>query len=221
LRATNMLLAGKTIVVGGYGWCGQGLARRARGLGAQVIVLEVNPIKALEAKLEGYEVMPALRAAELGDIFVISTGNVNILDRVHFERMKDGAILSNAGHFDVEINVTALRSMATSRRILRTHIEELTMSDGRRLHLLCDGRLTNLIASEGHPDAVMDMSFANQALAAEYIAKNYQNLQNKVYDLPKEVDTEIARIKLDAMNVQYDTMTDEQTTYLHSWQVGT
>ncbi len=221
IRATNTLLAGKTFVVAGYGWCGRGLALRARGMGANVIVTEVDPLPALEAVMDGYRVMPMAEAARVGDIFVTVTGDINVIDRHHFEVMKDGAIVANSGHFNVEINIPALEEMAVSKRLVRPFVEEYELNDGRRIYLLAEGRLVNLAAAEGHPASVMDMSFANQALAAEYMVKNGPKLEKKVYSVPEEIDREIARLKLDAMGVQIDNLTDEQLKYLHSWEEGT
>ncbi len=221
VRATNVLLAGKTFVVAGYGWCGRGVAARARGMGAQVIVTEVDPVKALEAVMDGYRVMPMAEAAKLGDIFVTLTGDINVIDRQHLEAMKDGAILANSGHFDAEINLRALEKLSEGRRRVRESVDEYRLQDGRRLYLLGEGRLVNLAAAEGHPAAVMDMSFANQALGAEWIAQNAQKLEKKVYEIPHEVDQEIARLKLHAMGIQIDYLTDEQQRYLASWQEGT
>lgn len=221
IRATNVLLAGKTFVVAGYGWCGRGVASRARGLGAQVIVTEVDPVKALEAVMDGYRVMPMAEAAKVGDIFVTLTGDINVIDRQHLEAMKDGAILANSGHFDSEINLKALQAMSEGKRAVRDSVDEYRLQDGRRLYLLGEGRLVNLAAAEGHPAAVMDMSFANQALGAEWIAQNAQRLEKKVYEIPHEVDQEIARLKLHAMGVQIDYLTEEQQRYLSSWQEGT
>ncbi len=221
VRATNVLLAGKTFVVAGYGWCGRGVAARARGMGAQVIVTEVDPVKALEAVMDGYRVMPMAEAAKLGDIFVTLTGDINVIDRQHLEAMKDGAILANSGHFDAEINLRALEKLSEGRRRVRESVDEYRLQDGRRLYLLGEGRLVNLAAAEGHPAAVMDMSFANQALGAEWIAQNAQKLEKKVYEIPHEVDEEIARLKLHAMGIQIDYLTDEQQRYLASWQEGT
>ena len=221
IRATNVLLAGKNFVVAGYGWCGRGVASRARGMGAQVIVTEVDPVKALEAVMDGYRVMPMAVAALEGDIFVTLTGDANVIDRAHLEAMKDGAILANSGHFDSEINLKALTAMSESRKRVRDSVEEFHLSDGRKLFLLGEGRLVNLAAAEGHPAAVMDMSFANQALGAEWIALNHAKLNNEVYELPHEVDQEIASLKLHAMGIQIDYLTDEQKHYLTSWQEGT
>jgi adenosylhomocysteinase len=221
IRATNVLVAGKVVVVAGYGWCGRGVASRARGLGAQVIVTEVDPVKALEAVMDGYRVLPMADAAREGDIFVTLTGDINVIDRVHLEQMKDGAILANSGHFDAEINLKALTAMSETTRRVRASVDEYRLQDGRRLFLLGEGRLVNLAAAEGHPAAVMDMSFANQALGAEWIAINHRQLEKRVYELPDEVDQEIARLKLHAMNVRIDYLTDEQQRYLSSWQEGT
>jgi adenosylhomocysteinase len=221
IRATNVLIAGKTFVVAGYGWCGRGLASRAKGHGAEVVVTEVDPVKALEAKMDGFEVMPMSKAAQLGDIFVTVTGDVNVLDREHFEAMKDGVLLANSGHFNSEINLKALDELAGSVREVRPMVQEYKMADGRRLHVLGEGRLINLAAAEGHPAAVMDMSFANQALSVEYMAKNQKDLERRVYDVPAEIDAEVARLKLRAMGVQIDTLTPEQVKYLNSWEEGT
>ncbi len=221
IRATNVLLAGKVFVVAGYGWCGRGVANRARGMGAHVVVTEVHPIKALEAVMDGFQVMPMAQAAPIGDFFVTLTGDCNVIDRAHLERMKDGAIMANSGHFDSEINLKALRSMSEGTRRIRPSVDEYRLGDGRKLHLLGEGRLVNLAAAEGHPAAVMDMSFANQALGAEWIATNHAKLGKQVYELPHEVDEEIASLKLKAMGVGIDTLTDEQRRYLTSWQEGT
>ncbi len=221
IRATNVLLAGKTFVVAGYGWCGRGLASRARGMGASVIVTEVDPLPALEAVMDGFRVMPMDQAAKEGDIFCTVTGDLNILDRQHFESMKDGTIISNSGHFNVEINIPALEEMSVSKRQVRPFVDEYIMKDGRHIFLLGEGRLINLAAAEGHPASVMDMSFANQALSAEYILRNASSLEKKVYSVPMDIDREIARLKLDAMHVNIDTLTAEQSLYLNSWESGT
>ncbi|MBI3647685.1 MAG: adenosylhomocysteinase [Actinobacteria bacterium] len=222
MRATNRLLAGRTIVVCGYGMCGRGVASRARGMGAHVIVTEVDPTPALEAMMEGYRVMPLLEAARVGDIFITVTGDKAVIRREHMDRMKDGAILANSGHFDVEIDKEALGTIAEGRvRRIREFVDEYTTGDGRRLHLLGEGRLVNLAAAEGHPAAVMDMSFANQALAAEWVVKNAASLSPQVYEVPREIDKEVARLKLRAMGVEIDTLTEEQEEYLRSWQEGT
>ncbi len=221
IRSTNVLLAGKTFVVFGYGWCGRGVASRAHGMGANVIVCEVNPTRALEAVMDGYRVMPGIEAAALGDIFVTVTGDINVLDRQHLERMKDGALLANSGHFNDEINIPALESLSTAKRRVRDFVDEYTYADGRKVHLLAEGRLVNLSAAEGHPASVMDMSFANQALGAEYMLDNAKQLLPRVYTIPAEIDKEIARLKLHAMGVRIDVLTSEQDTYLNSWQSGT
>jgi adenosylhomocysteinase len=222
IRATNVLIAGKTVVVGGYGWCSRGIAMRASGLGANVIVTEVDPLKALEAVMDGFRVMPMSDAAPQGDVFVTSTGDINVIDKHHFEIMKDGAIVSNSGHFNVEINIQALEEMAEGEpRRVRPSVDEYTLPDGRLIHLLAEGRLVNLAAAEGHPSAVMDMSFANQALSAEYMLKHAEELEKTVYPVPEDIDQEIARIKLQAMGVEIDVLTPEQTKYLSSWEEGT
>jgi adenosylhomocysteinase len=220
-RATNVLWAGKTVVVCGYGWCGRGIASRAHGLGAHVIVTEVQPVRALEAVMDGFRAMSLAQAAPLGDIFVTVTGDVNVIDRRHLEVMKDGAILANSGHFNVELNLEALESMAEGRRQIRPSVEEFRLRDGRRLFLLAEGRLVNLAAAEGHPASVMDMSFANQALSAEYLVLQEQRLPVAVHTVPREIDQEVARLKLAAMNITIDTLTEEQERYLASWQEGT
>jgi adenosylhomocysteinase len=221
IRATNVLLAGKTFVVAGYGWCGRGLASRAKGHGADVVVTEINPVKALEAAMDGFRVMPMEKAAEAGDIFVTVTGDVNVLDRQHFERMKDGAILANSGHFNSEINLKALDALAGEVSQVRPMVQQYRLADGRRLHVLGEGRLINLAAAEGHPAAVMDMSFANQALSLEYLALHHQEMERRVYDVPPEIDAEVARLKLQAMGVAIDELTEEQERYLNSWEEGT
>jgi len=221
IRATNVLIAGKTFVVGGYGWCARGLADRARGMGANVIVTEIDPLKALEAVMDGFRVMPMVEAAPIGDIFCTLTGDLHVLDKHHFDAMKDGAIISNSGHFNVEINIPALEEMAEEKIRVRPMIDQYLMADGRRLNLLAEGRLVNLAAAEGHPSSVMDMSFANQVLSAEYMIKNADKLENKVYGVPEEIDAEIARLKLEAMDIIIDVLTEEQTKYLNSWQEGT
>ena len=220
-RATNVLWAGKRVVVCGYGWCGRGVAMRAKGMGAQVIVTEVEPIPALEAVMDGFSVMPALEAARTGDIFITITGDTHVLDRAHFEVMKDGAILANSGHFNVEINIEALDAMAQGKREVRPNVEEYRLKDGRRLHLLAQGRLVNLACAEGHPPSVMDMSFANQALAAEYIARKEKRLEPGVYPVPLEIDRGVGRLKLQSLGVKIDTLTPEQEEYLRSWDMGT
>ena len=221
LRATNRLLAGSYFVVAGYGWCGKGVAQRARGMGAIVIVTEVDPIKALEARMDGFLVMPMKEAAKLGDFFVTVTGNIHVIRREHFEVMKDGAIVANSGHFNVEIDIPALEEMAVEKREIRKNVTEYKLKDGRRIYLLAEGRLVNLAAAEGHPASVMDMSFSNQALSAEYIVKNHEKLENKVYRVPRELDEEVARLKLRALNIEIDELTEEQVKYLHSWEMGT
>ncbi|MBI4553106.1 MAG: adenosylhomocysteinase [Candidatus Latescibacteria bacterium] len=221
LRSTNRLLAGSTFVVCGYGWCGRGVATRARGLGSNVIVTEINPLRALEAAMDGFRVMPMAAAAAVGDIFVTTTGALNVVDRAHFEVMKDGAIVANSGHFNVEINLNALESSATGKRTVREFVDEYTLQDGRRVHVLGEGRLINLAAAEGHPASVMDLSFANQALAAEYLVKSGPQLERKVYRIPVELDQEIARLKLATMGIMIDQLTPEQDKYLSSWEQGT
>ena len=221
LRATNTLIAGKTVVVAGYGWCSRGVAMRAEGLGANVIVTEVDPLRALEAVMDGYRVMPMLEAAKVGDIFVTSTGDKHVIDRAHLEVMKDGAIVANSGHFNVEINIPALRDLAVEVRQPRAFVEQFVLVDGRRISLLGEGRLINLAAAEGHPSAVMDMSFANQALCAEYMVQNAEQLENKVYSVPEEIDKQIAALKLKAMGIEIDVLTPEQAHYLTSWEEGT
>ena len=221
IRATNRLLAGSTFVIAGYGWCGRGLAMRAQGAGAKVIVTEIDPLKAIEAAMDGFDVMPMTEAAPLGDIFCTVTGNKDVLRREHFEKMKDGAIISNSGHFNVEIAIGDLEKMTKAKRTMRPFVEEYQIPDGRRLYLLAEGRLVNLAAAEGHPSCVMDMSFANQALSAEYIVKNHRELKKTVYAVPQEIDERIAALKLDAMNIKIDKLTEEQRRYLASWQEGT
>jgi adenosylhomocysteinase len=221
IRATNLLLAGKTFVVAGYGWCGRGLANRARGLGANVVVTEVEPLPALEAVMDGFRVMPMIEAARLGDVFCTVTGDVNVIDRSHLEVMKGGAIIANSGHFNVEINIPALEEMSSEKLQVRPFVEQYTLKDGRRLNLLGEGRLVNLAAAEGHPASVMDMSFANQALSIEYLLQHADELEDKVYTIPEAVDREIARLKLESMGVRIDTLTPEQQKYLASWEEGT
>jgi adenosylhomocysteinase len=221
IRATNVLLAGLNVVVAGYGWCGRGVAMRARGLGANVIVTEVEPTKALEALMDGYRVMSMHEAAAIGDIFITVTGNKHILARDHFERLKNGAILANSGHFNVEIDLEALGKLASSRRQTREYVEEFVLRDGRRVYVLGEGRLINLAAAEGHPASVMDMSFANQALAAEHMVKNHATLEKKVYSVPEALDKQVAKMKLEAMGVKIDRLTVEQEHYLSSWSEGT
>ena len=220
-RATNILWAGKKIVVCGYGWCGHGIALRAKGLGAQVIITEVEPLRALEAVMDGYQVMPLMEATKVGEVFITIAGNKNVIDKAHLQVMKNGAIIANSGHFNVEINIPALESMARSKRRIRPFMDEYTLNDGRRLYLLGEGRLINLAAAEGHPPTVMDMSFANQALCLEYIAKNKDKLTLKVYPVPEEIDKQVARLKLNSMGIDIDSLTPEQEKYLTSWDEGT
>jgi adenosylhomocysteinase len=221
IRATNVLLAGQRFVVCGYGWVGRGVAMRARGMGSHVIVTEVDPIRALEALMDGFDVLTMERAAEVGDIFCTATGDKHVLSAAHFERMKDGAILANTGHFNVEIEIPALRELAVETRTARPFVEEFRLEDGRRLYLLAEGRLVNLSAAEGHPAAVMDMSFANQALSAEFVVTHAGELEPKVYDVPEEIDREIARLRLETTGVEIDELTEEQARYLASWDEGT
>jgi adenosylhomocysteinase len=221
IRATNVLLAGKRFVVAGYGWVGKGVSQRARGLGAHVVVTEVEPIRALEAAMDGFEVMSMERAAEVGDIFCTATGDKSVIRREHLERMKDGAILANTGHFNVEIEIPALRAIAVETREARQFVEEFTLADGRRVYLIADGRLVNLAAAEGHPALVMDMSFANQALSLEHAVKHAAELDRRVYPVPEQIDREIARLKLATMGLEIDTLSEEQERYLASWQEGT
>jgi adenosylhomocysteinase len=221
LRATNLLLAGKMMVVAGYGWCGRGFAMRAKGLGATVIVTEIDPMKAMEAAMDGFLVMPMSEAAKIGDVFVTLTGNKSVLRAEHFRKMKDGAIMANSGHFNVEIDLESLQKLAKSKRPLRDYVEEFTLPNGHRLCVLGEGRLINLASAEGHPASVMDMSFANQALSAEFMVQNAKQLENRVYPVPTEIDQEIARLKLRGMGISIDTLTPEQTKYLASWQEGT
>jgi adenosylhomocysteinase len=221
VRATNMLLAGSNFVVCGYGWCGRGVAMRARGMGANVIVTEVDPLKALEAIMDGYQVMPMKEAAAIGDAFVTLTGDINVIRGEHFETMKDGAIVSNSGHFNVELDIASLEKISKKKRYVREFVQEYTLKDGRRINLLGEGRLINLAAAEGHPASVMDMSFANQALSCEYIAKNHKKLDRKVYKVPEFLDKNIAKLKLESLGVKIDTLTKEQKRYLESWEPGT
>ena len=220
-RATNILLASANFVVAGFGWCGKGVAARAKGMGANVIITEVEPLRGLEAVMEGCRVMPMEEAAVIGNVFVTTTGNRDVIRSQHFELMPDGAILANAGHFDVEIDINALQAMSVSRRQVRPYVEQYVMPDGRRLNLLADGRLVNLSSAEGHPASVMDLSFSNQALSVEYIAQNHDELGNRVYAVPDEIDREVARLKLEVTGVCIDTLTHEQEEYLSSWQAGT
>jgi len=221
IRATNLLLAGLRVVVAGYGWCGRGVAMRAKGHGADVIVTEVNPTKAIEAVMDGFRVMPMSEAAKIGDIFITVTGNKSVIAYDHFEKMKDGAVISNSGHFNVEIDIPALEKLSSGKREVRPFVDEYAMKDGRRLYLLGEGRLINLAAAEGHPAAVMDMSFANQALSAEYMVKNSKDLKNQVYAVPEHLDQQIAKLKLESMGFQIDKLTPDQEHYLASWSEGT
>ncbi len=221
LRATNILLAGSNFVVCGYGWCGRGLAMRARGMGANVTIIEVDPLKALEAIMDGYTVSPIREACKKADIIVTLTGDINVIRKEHFETMKDGAVIANSGHFNVEIDILSLEKMAVKKRIVRDYVEEYTLKDGRRINLLGEGRLINLASAEGHPASVMDMSFANQALGCEYIAKNYKALEKKVYAVPEFIDKNIAKLKLESLGVRIDVLTPEQKKYLESWEMGT
>ena len=221
LRATNLLIAGLRVVVSGYGWCGKGVAMRAKGHGADVIITEINPVRALEAVMDGFRVMPMAEAAKIGDIFLTVTGNKSILTHDHFERMKDGAVISNSGHFNVEIDIPALEKLSSSKKPVRPFVDEYAMKDGRKLYLLGEGRLINLAAAEGHPASVMDMSFANQALASEYLVKNASSLKHEVYSVPENIDRHIAKLKLDSMGIQVDKLTPDQEQYLASWSEGT
>jgi len=221
IRATNTLFAGKSVVVAGYGWCSRGIAMRARGMGAQVIVTEVAPLRALEAVMDGFRVMPMLDAARIGELFITSTGDIHVIDEPHLQVMRDGAILANSGHFNVEINIPALEHMAVEKVRVRDYVDQYTLADGRRISLLGEGRLVNLAAAEGHPASVMDMSFANQALSVEHIVRNAGQLQAQVYPVPEEIDRRVARLKLQAMSIHIDSLTPEQQEYLESWQSGT
>ena len=221
LRATNRLIAGSVFVVAGYGWCGKGVAMRAKGLGGDVVITEIDPLKALEAVMDGFRVMPMSAASRMGDFFVTVTGDINVLREEHFKVMKDGAIVCNSGHFNVEIDIPALRKLSKKRRVIREFVEEFTMKDGRRINLLGEGRLINLASAEGHPSSVMDMSFANQALAAEYMVKKGNKLENNVYPVPANIDRDIARLKLNALGIKIDKLTKEQQKYLASWEMGT
>jgi adenosylhomocysteinase len=221
IRCTNTLIAGSKFVIAGYGWCGRGLASRARGMGADVIVTEIDPTKAIEAVMDGYRVMSMSEAAKIGDIFVTVTGNKNVIGREHFEKMKNGAVVANSGHFNVEIDIPALEKLASSKRQTREFVDEYGLKDGRKIYLLGEGRLINLAAAEGHPASVMDMSFANQALSCEYLVKNHKTLERKVYPVPEELDKKIARLKLESMGIKIDRLTPEQEEYLASWSEGT
>jgi adenosylhomocysteinase len=221
IRATNRLLAGSSFVVSGYGWCGRGVAMRAAGMGAKVIITEIDPLRALEAVMDGYQVMPMQEAVKIADFFCTLTGDIHVLRGEHFTSMKDGAIVCNSGHFNVEIDLETLEKTAVSRRMIREFVEEFTLPNGKRIYVLGEGRLINLAAAEGHPSSVMDMSFANQALASEYMVKNHTQLKKQVYGVPTDIDKEIARLKLDAMGIAIDTLTAEQEKYLNSWEMGT
>ncbi len=221
IRATNKLIAGSNFVVAGYGWCGKGVAMRAKGMGAKVIVIEIDPLRALEAVMDGFEVMPIMQASKIGDIFVTVTGDINVIRREHFKVMKDGAIVSNSGHFNVELDIDGLKLLSKAKKVIRDFVEEYTLKDGRRIYLLGEGRLINLAAAEGHPASVMDMSFANQALSAEYMANNYKKLKNQVYSVPENIDKNIARLKLKSLGAKIDVLTLQQKKYLASWEMGT
>ena len=221
LRATNRMVAGSVVVVVGYGWCGRGIAMRAAGMGGNVIVTEIDPLKAIEAVMDGYRVMPMSEAAQIGDFFITVTGDIKVIRKEHFEVMKDGAIICNSGHFNVEIDIPALEKLSKRKRTIREFVDEYTLSDGRKVNLLGEGRLINLASAEGHPSSVMDMSFANQALSAEYLVQNAKNLEKKVYPVPPKIDAEIARLKLEGMGVKIDKLTKEQEKYLASWEMGT
>ncbi len=221
IRATNLLIAGTTVVVAGYGWCGRGVASRARGLGANVIVTEVDALKALEAVMDGFRVMPMQKAVQEAELVVTLTGDIHVLRKEHFEAMKDGAIIANSGHFNVEIDIPVLEKLSVDKRLARPYVDAYTLEDGRKLYLVGEGRLVNLAAAEGHPASVMDMSFANQALSLEYIAKNHDQFENRVYDVPESIDEMVAQLKLQAFGIEIDTLTDEQVKYLNSWEMGT
>ena len=221
IRATNILLAGSTMVIAGYGWCGRGVAMRARGMGAQVIVTEVDPLKSIEAVMDGFQVMPMSEAVKQGEIFVTLTGDINVIRKEHFLKMKDGVIVCNSGHFNVEIDIQALEKISRKKRITREFVEEYTLSGGRKIYLLGEGRLINLAAAEGHPAGVMDMSFANQALSAEYMLKVAKTLKKQVYSVPQDIDSNIAALKLKGMGITIDKLTEEQKKYLASWEMGT
>ncbi len=221
IRATNLLISGSVVVVAGYGWCGRGVAMRAKGLGARVIVTEVDPMKALEAVMDGFDVMPMAKAASLGDIFVTLTGDIHVIRKEHFSKMKEGAVVCNSGHFNVELDLDGLAAISKKKREARAYVDEYTLKSGKKVNILGEGRLINLAAAEGHPASVMDMSFANQALGAEFVVENHQTLQRKVYSVPEEIDNEIARLKLKAIGISIDTLTPEQVKYLGSWEMGT
>lgn len=219
LRATNILLAGKNVVIAGYGWCGRGIAMRARGMGAKVIVTEIDPIRALEAAMDGYRVMSMREAARIGDIFITATGNINVIRGEHIKEMKNGAILANSGHFNVEINLEELKELAERKRTIRRNLEEYVLKNGRRIYLLAEGRLVNLASAEGHPSEVMDMSFSNQALSIEYLVENGLKLSPKVYDVPEEIDKKVAELKLKSLKITIDKPTDEQVRYMEKWKI--
>ena len=219
MRATHVLLAGKNVVVAGYGWCGRGIAMRAKGMGANVIITEVDPLRALEAVMDGYRVMPMSKAAEIGDIFITATGNIDVIREEHFKKMKNGAILANSGHFNVEINIKDLEKLSVKKRKIRPHVEEYTLQNGRKLYLLAEGRLVNLAAAEGHPSEVMDMSFSNQALSIEYLVENKGKLEAKVYLVPKQIDMKVAKLKLESLGIEIDKLTPRQEEYLQKWEL--
>ncbi len=221
IRATNLLISGAVVVVAGYGWCGRGVAMRAKGLGARVIVTEVDPMKALEAVMDGFDVMPMAKAAPVGDIFVTLTGDIHVIRKEHFAKMKEGSVVCNSGHFNVELDLDGLKTITVKKREARAYVEEFTLKGGKKVNILGEGRLINLAAAEGHPASVMDMSFANQALGAEFVVKNHRSLKRKVYSVPEEIDNEIARLKLKAIGITIDTLTPEQVKYLASWEMGT
>lgn len=221
IRATNVLVAGAVVVVSGYGWCGRGVAMRAKGLGGRVIVCEIDPMKALEAVMDGFDVMPIAKAAPIGDVFVTLTGDIHVIRKEHFAKMKDGAIIANSGHFNVELDLVGLKQISKKIRLIRDFVQEYTLKNGRKVFVLGEGRLINLAAAEGHPASVMDMSFANQALAAEYVTKNHKSMRKKVYSVPEDIDNEIARLKLKALGIPIDILTKEQEHYLSSWEMGT
>ena len=219
MRATHVLLAGKNVVVAGYGWCGRGIAMRAKGMGANVIITEVDPLRALEAVMDGYRVMPMSKAAEIGDIFITATGNIDVIREEHFKKMKNGAILANSGHFNVEINIKDLEKLSVKKRKIRPHVEEYTLQNGKKLYLLAEGRLVNLAAAEGHPSEVMDMSFSNQALSIEYLVENKGKLEAKVYLVPKQIDMKVAKLKLESLGIEIDKLTPRQEEYLQKWEL--
>jgi adenosylhomocysteinase len=221
IRATNLLVAGLNVVIAGYGWCGKGTAMRAKGMGANVIITEVDPVKAIEARMDGFSIMPMSKAAEIGDIFITVTGNINVIRMEHFKKMKDGAVVCNSGHFNVEIDLPAITKASISKRKIREFVDEYTLKDGKKINIIADGRLVNLAAAEGHPASVMDMSFANQALSAEYMVKMGKKLEKKVYVIPEEIDKNIAEMKLKTLGVSIDKLTPQQVKYLNSWKEGT